>query len=79
LRIASELREQGISTETYLNSQEKLSNQLKYADRKNNPYAIIAGSNEVNKQKITVKNLRTGEQKTLTLEEALTLFQERTI
>jgi len=79
LKIASELREQGINTETYLNSKEKLSNQLKYADRKNIPYAIIAGSDEVNKQKITVKNLCTGEQKILTLEEALTLFQERII
>jgi len=47
LKIASDLWEQGINAETYLNSKEKLSNQLKYADRKNIPYAIIAGSDEV--------------------------------
>jgi histidyl-tRNA synthetase len=79
LKIASELREQGINVETYLNSQEKLTNQLKYADRKNIPYAIIAGSNEVNEQKITVKNLQTGEQKIISTDEAITLFQGRTI
>jgi histidyl-tRNA synthetase len=62
LKIASELREQGINTETYLNSKEKLSNQLKYADRKNIPYAIIAGSNEAEKQEVVLKNLKTGEQ-----------------
>jgi len=62
LKIASELREQGINTETYLNGQEKLSNQLKYADRKNIPYAIIAGSNEAEKQQVVLKNLKTGEQ-----------------
>ena len=75
LKVASDLREQGINAETYLNSKEKLSNQLKYADRKNIPYAIIAGSNEVKEQKVTIKNLRTGEQNTLSLDGVVQLIK----
>lgn len=64
LKIASELRKQDLNAETYLNSQEKLSNQLKYADRKNIPFVIIAGPDESQKNQMTIKNLRTGEQTT---------------
>ncbi len=79
LKIASDLRDQGINTEIYLNSQEKLSTHLKYADRKNIPFAIIAGSDEVSKQQLVLKNLQTGEQTTCSFQEVLEKLKDQDI
>lgn len=75
LEIASNLRDEGINVETYLNSKEKISNQLKYADRKNIPFVVIAGPDEIKSQSVTVKNLQSGEQKTITLKDAVQMIK----
>jgi histidyl-tRNA synthetase len=36
--------------------------QLKYADRRGIPYAIIAGSDELGRDAVSLKNLSTGDQ-----------------
>lgn len=63
-----QLRENGINSETYPNPQTKLDKQLKYADQKGIPYAIIIGPDEADKGLVTVKNLQTKEQKTIPTE-----------
>lgn len=65
--IAKELREDGINTDLYPNPTEKLEKQLKYADKKGIPYVVIAGPDEVKDQNVTIKNLKTREQKTIPL------------
>jgi histidyl-tRNA synthetase len=47
----------------------KLGKQMKYADKQKIPFAIIAGSEEIANQEITVKNMQSGENFKLKLEE----------
>ncbi|EON78558.1 Histidyl-tRNA synthetase [Lunatimonas lonarensis] len=63
LGILSELRALGISAEIYPDTS-KIKKQFAYADKKNIPYVIVIGSEEMNSAKVTLKNLRSGEQHT---------------
>jgi histidyl-tRNA synthetase len=69
IKIANQLREASIPTELYLDPQAKLDKQLKYADRKKIPFAIIIGPDEVEKEVVVLKNLQSRSQKTIILEE----------
>ena len=51
------LRENGISSELYLDSSKNLKKQLTYADKRCCPVAIIIGENEIKENKITLKKL----------------------
>jgi len=61
LPILSELRKSGISAEIYPEAA-KLKKQFSYADDNHIPFVAIAGENEINESKITLKNMETGEQ-----------------
>ena len=50
---------------------------MKYADDKNIPFVIIAGENEIQLQKFTVKNMYNGDQKTVDENTLLNLFIEK--
>lgn len=65
LRITQILRTNNINTELYTNPQAKLDKQLKYANRKGIPYIAIIGPEEAEKNVIKLKDMKTGEQKTL--------------
>lgn len=68
LEAASLLRASSINTEVYLDNA-ALEKQLKYANRKNIPFVIIIGLNEAERNEVTLKNMKTGEQKQLGLNE----------
>lgn len=68
LRLAAQLRKGGLSVEIYPD-RKKLQKQLEYANRRGIPYVVMAGEQEMAQQKISLKNLRTGEQQLLTEEE----------
>jgi histidyl-tRNA synthetase len=72
LEVSSRLRSNNIDTELWIDSDAKLEKQLKYTDQKKIPYAIIIGSNEIQENKVTLKNLTERTQETLTLEEVIT-------
>ncbi len=61
------LQNKNIKTEFYL-TPDKLDKQLKYADKKNIPFVIILGPNEMKKKEVTIKNLLTREQNTISLD-----------
>ncbi len=65
LKIAQQLRSQNISTMLYPETA-KMSKQLKYADKKGVPWVVILGPDEVKQNKVTLKNMQTGEQQQLT-------------
>lgn len=69
--ITQLLRKNNINTELYPNSNVKLDKQLKYANKKGIPYVIIIGPEEVEKNIIKLKDMKTGEQKILSQEELL--------
>ena len=62
LKLANELRAQGINTEVFLNNK-KLKAKFKYADKLQIPYVIIIGEDELQANKVKVKNMQTGEEK----------------
>ncbi|MCL5090818.1 MAG: histidine--tRNA ligase [Patescibacteria group bacterium] len=71
INLTNELRKNNINTELYLDPQTKLDKQIKYADKKSIPWVTILGPNEVQKNTVTLKNLETGEQKTISQEQLL--------
>ena len=66
LALARTLREAGIAAEIYLGSS-GMKAQMKYADRRRSPIAIIQGSNEKEAGEVTVKDLVLGEQMSQTI------------
>ena len=63
-----QLRENNTRCELYYDPA-KLDKQFKYAEKKNIPFVIIMGSKEIEDKNCVMKDLRSGEQKTLTLNE----------
>ena len=60
--MAARLRAAGIRAEVYLGNPKNFGNQLKYADRRNAPAAIIQGADERARGVVQVKDLRLGAQ-----------------
>lgn len=70
LKVIFQLRKNGISAELYPESA-KLKKQFTYAEKKGIPNLVFFGEQEISENKITIKNLKSGEQKTLSLKEFL--------
>ncbi len=68
IKLATRLRNNGIRTEVYLNNK-KLKAKFKYGDKLQIPYVIVIGENEIAENKFKLKNMETGEEKELTIEE----------
>jgi histidyl-tRNA synthetase len=60
--ITTFLRNNNINTDIILNPDLKLDKQLKYADKKGIPYVVIIGPEEIAKNSVKLKNMKTGEQ-----------------
>ncbi len=58
--MAAELRRAGIRAEVYLGNPKNFGNQLKYADRRAAPVAVIQGSDEAGRGVVQVKDLILG-------------------
>ncbi len=58
--MVAELRQAGIRAEVYLGNPKNFGNQMKYADRRGSPVAIIAGSHEFEAGKVQIKDLILG-------------------
>lgn len=63
--VASLLRSNTINTELYLDETAKMDKQMKYANKKQIPYVVILGPDETKQNNVELKNMRTGEQKTI--------------
>ncbi|MDE5567496.1 MAG: histidine--tRNA ligase [Muribaculaceae bacterium] len=67
LKVIKRLRDAGISAELYPESA-KMKKQLGYADSMHIPFVGIIGESEIAQNMMTLKNLATGEQQSLTIE-----------
>ncbi len=74
LKLAQFLRNNGANIDIYLQKPFKLDKQLKYADKNSIPYVVIIGPEEVTKNMIKLKNMKTGEQKELTQSDLLPIL-----
>ena len=70
LPIIYKVRESGIRAELYPDAA-KMKKQMSYANAKQIPFVALAGENEMNAGKITLKNMETGEQVLLTPDELI--------
>ncbi|MGR3519197.1 MAG: histidine--tRNA ligase [Roseovarius sp.] len=69
--MVGELRQSGIRAEVYLGNPKNFGNQMKYADRRGSPVAVIAGEDEFARDVVQIKDLILGAQiaENATLEE----------
>ncbi len=70
LPMLRKLRDAGINAEIYPESG-KLKKQFDYANRKNIPFVIVVGSDEMQSGELTFKNMTSGEQEKLGIEEII--------
>lgn len=68
LPIAAKARKSGIRVEVYPDKA-KMKKQMSYANAKGIPFVALAGDNEIEARKVTLKNMATGEQSLLSPEE----------
>ncbi len=68
LSLANELRGQGLRVFVYPEA-DKLGKQFKYASQINVSFVCVLGESELAENKVTLKNMRTGEQETLSRSE----------
>ena len=70
LPLVAKARQAGIRTELYPDAT-KMKKQMNYANAKQIAFVAMAGENEMNEGKVTLKNMETGEQQTLSAEELI--------
>ena len=70
LPAVAKAREAGIRTEIYPDSA-KMKKQMSYANAKQIPFVALAGENEMAEGKLTLKNMMTGEQQLVAIEELI--------
>ncbi|MBP7357771.1 MAG: histidine--tRNA ligase [Prevotella sp.] len=75
LPIITKARAAGIRTEIFPDSV-KMKKQMSYANSKQIPFVALAGDNEMNEGKVTLKNMTTGEQSLVTPEELISIITE---
>ena len=75
IALATGLREAGIRTQVYM-EQKKFKQKMSYADKLGIPYAVLLGEDEIAEGTCSVKDLSTGQQVTVTAEEAAALITQ---
>ena len=68
LPLIYRLRESGIAVELYP-SAAKIKKQMSYADSKRIPYVLLVGEEEVNSGMLSLKNMETGDQVKVSIDE----------
>lgn len=74
LPVVNQARKAGIRTEMFPDSC-KMKKQMNYANAKNIPFVALAGENEINAGKFTLKDMTTGEQCLISAEELINRFK----
>lgn len=73
---ANALRKEKINSEIYFDDK-KMKAKFKYADKLKIPYVIVIGEDEINSEKVTLKNMETGEQQQLEIKEVITKLKKK--
>ncbi len=73
LKIGTQLREAGINTENYCEAK-KIGKQFDYANRQGIPHCIVIGEDEVKKGVVVVKDMESGDQREVKMEEVANPF-----
>lgn len=74
LEYAAAVRKKGVSTEVYPDTV-KMKKQMAYANAQHIPFVALVGESELAENRLTLKNMETGEQQQLSIEEALAIIE----
>lgn len=74
LPVVSKARKAGIRTEMFPDKS-KMKKQMNYANAKGIPFVVLAGENEIEAGKFTLKNMTSGEQKLVTADELIAIVK----
>ena len=74
IAFAARLRQAGVRAQLYT-EQRKFKQKMSYADKLDIPYVVFLGEDEIAKGAVSVKDMATGEQQTLSQEEAAALIR----
>lgn len=75
LPLLKQLRDAGINAEIYPEAA-KMKKQMTYADKKGIPFVALVGENEMNEGMISVKNMATGEQTNIRINELINTLRK---
>lgn len=73
LEISTILRDNNVNAMVYMEDK-KIKAKFKYADKLKIPYVIVIGEEEIKQNKYTLKNMKTGEQSLLSIDEILNII-----
>ncbi|MEZ4796592.1 MAG: histidine--tRNA ligase [Flavobacteriaceae bacterium] len=74
LKAIAKLREAGINTEIYPDDS-KMKKQMNYANKRDIPFVVLVGEEEMKANSYTLKNMRSGEQSKYSLEDLIKAVQ----
>ena len=74
LPVVSKARKAGIRTEMFPDKS-KMKKQMNYANAKGIPFVVLAGENEINEGKFTLKDMNSGEQKLVSADELIDIVK----
>jgi histidyl-tRNA synthetase len=75
LPVLKKLRKTGINAEIFPDST-KMQKQMNYANKKEIPFVVLAGESEIQAQVFTLKNMETGEQKSVSAEDLIKILSQ---
>lgn len=74
MKAIKQLREEGISAELFPDNKKTIK-QFNYANKRNIPYVVLLGEAELESETFTLKNMVTGEQQQVNLQELITTLK----
>lgn len=74
IQAAARLRQVGVATLIYPDAA-KMKKQMEYANRRRIPFVVFVGDDEISSNTLSIKNMQTGEQKTLPLDQVVCMFE----
>ena len=75
MKIIREIRKAGINAELFPEAV-KMKKQMNYADKNNIPFVVLMGKNEIEQNVLSIKNMKSGEQKEMGIEEFVDLVKK---
>jgi histidyl-tRNA synthetase len=73
--VLADLRKKGINAEIFPDKA-KMQKQMNYANKKEIPFVILAGESEIQAKSFTLKNMESGEQKSISAEELIKILSQ---
>ena len=75
MSVLNALRDAGVPSVAYLDTDKKFKNQIEYADKIMAKFSMIIGEDEVKNKVVAVKNMRSGDQQTVGIADAIKMVK----